>query len=331
LSINTTILIIAAACIISALFLTSEWDFKDKLNDDQYRDKPTGPRKGEKSDSAVANFSQLIDAIHYEGAANREEEKREDRGQRSRDNFTIMILSATLATLAITCWVLYRQVSEMQKVYGPIRESADAAKDQAGAAAGQVAVMQGQLDEIAAEHRPWVAVLNMQPSDSLTFSKPFGPILMVNVQISVSGQTMAGRVGILAKMFSIGLTNPFPTQEAMCKGSHDSAPLSPGSFYTEWTLFPGQVATIPTMVALEQEDQDFLERQHITTISPEIVGCAIYKDIHDGWHHTGFIYKLYRSDPRFQNGVRGLDTGGGDIPAHDLVLRPNDSGNGPAN
>jgi hypothetical protein len=126
-SVNTVILIVSIACILASIFLTDKWDFEDKIKNNQDRSEPRSPGEEQILHSSSADFTRLIDAIHFEGDANRREEKTEDRGQRYRDNFTIIILVATLFTLGIRCVAIFQQVGEMQKVYGPIKDSAAAA------------------------------------------------------------------------------------------------------------------------------------------------------------------------------------------------------------
>jgi hypothetical protein len=85
-----------------------------------------------------ADFEALIKAISVEGRANRAEEKREDRGKTRRERATIFLL-------ALTCGAILWQVHEMIKVYGPIKDQADAAKLSADAAkvASEAATAQG--------------------------------------------------------------------------------------------------------------------------------------------------------------------------------------------
>src|SRR5262245_56475078 len=60
------------------------------------------------------NFAQLIAAIRGEGAAERAEEQREDRGKKFREWTTIILIALTFIAV---CW----QVHEMIKVYEPIK------------------------------------------------------------------------------------------------------------------------------------------------------------------------------------------------------------------
>jgi hypothetical protein len=75
----------------------------------------------QKPEGLSADFSALINAITKQAEANRDEEKREDDLKQMREWLTIALLVSTVVLLG---W----QVSEMVKVYGPVRDQADAAK-----------------------------------------------------------------------------------------------------------------------------------------------------------------------------------------------------------
>jgi hypothetical protein len=80
--------------------------------------------------SPSANFAALINAIQYEGIANRKEEKREDNGKVLRDYLTILVLGITLIALWKTYWSISDQVGEMQKVYPEIQRQSNSTSDQ---------------------------------------------------------------------------------------------------------------------------------------------------------------------------------------------------------
>jgi hypothetical protein len=83
-----------------------------------------------KSYQPSADFAALIDAINAQGQANRQEEQTEDSGKKRREWLTISLLLGTVVLLRY-------QVQEMQKVYDPIKKSAEAADMQAQAAVKQ--------------------------------------------------------------------------------------------------------------------------------------------------------------------------------------------------
>jgi hypothetical protein len=130
--------------------ITSERPIKDAAQQEPATSNAERPSGDNEPNRPSSDFAALIDAIAAEGRAYRAEEQSEDRSKKFRDWITIGLLVATTAGI-------YWQISEMIKVYGPIKDGAEAAKTQAGAAAGQVTVMQGQLAEMKADRRPWLA------------------------------------------------------------------------------------------------------------------------------------------------------------------------------
>lgn len=87
----------------------------------------------------LTDLSAIVDAIRTEGRASRAEERREDRGKRLREWITI-------ALLAITAFVIWKQVREMERAYQPIEEQAAATKKAAEAALKQAAASQTAAD-----------------------------------------------------------------------------------------------------------------------------------------------------------------------------------------
>jgi hypothetical protein len=69
------------------------------------------------------DFAALIEAITAQGDSNRKEEQREDSGRKLREWLTIGLLLATV-------YLLNNQVTEMRKVYDPIRAQAESATEQ---------------------------------------------------------------------------------------------------------------------------------------------------------------------------------------------------------
>jgi hypothetical protein len=76
------------------------------------------PEKGNANNndkrSPSADFAALIDAIRQEASANRQEENREDRGQRFRDYLTLFFVMATAAGVFYQAHIFSGQLEEMQ-------------------------------------------------------------------------------------------------------------------------------------------------------------------------------------------------------------------------
>jgi hypothetical protein len=88
---------------------------------------------------ATADAAALINAINTQSRANRAEERQEDLRKQFIDITTIILLALTAAAIV-------RQVDEMVKVYGPIKDQADAERAAATAA----------NDNIIAGNRAWI-------------------------------------------------------------------------------------------------------------------------------------------------------------------------------
>ncbi|MGB7698488.1 MAG: hypothetical protein WBL57_04140 [Methylovirgula sp.] len=132
----------------------------DKGSQDE---KPVGePGKQDHAKSLSADFVALIEAIKAEGRAYRREEQQEDSAKRFREWITIVLLACTLTAVG---W----QVHEMIKVYGPIRDQANAEKTAADAATKQSANSEKTLVE---SQRAWVGPINASIAAEPTIGKP---------------------------------------------------------------------------------------------------------------------------------------------------------------
>jgi hypothetical protein len=167
------LLIICALLIVLSIWMTSSQKDPNKRAQAAKPNKNNGPS---------SDFSALIDAIHYEGAANRGEESREDFGKKVRDYITIVILGLTLIALYQTYVAISDQVAEMRKVYGPIAEQAQIAHD-----------------NIVADHRAWVGPL-VQTIEKPTINQP----IVYSMQYGNSGKQPALLVtGGVFKIYTI--------------------------------------------------------------------------------------------------------------------------------
>jgi hypothetical protein len=71
----------------------------------------------------------LIDAQSRQSEADREERRRQDRRKSFREWATIILLFLAFGATVIQAIIFHGQLDEMRKVYGPIKDSADAAKN----------------------------------------------------------------------------------------------------------------------------------------------------------------------------------------------------------
>lgn len=109
----------------------------------------------EEASGPSRDMATLIEVIKTEGRAYRGEEQREDRGKKFREWVTIALLAATLIAV-------FWQVHEMIRVYGPVRDQAEASKKSADAATRSLVQAQ----------RAWVGPLNAALTAEPTVGKP---------------------------------------------------------------------------------------------------------------------------------------------------------------
>ena len=146
------LLIACAAMIALSVLITPSKKSPDKPTQVSEKDKDNGPSN---------DFTALINAIHYEGTANRSEESREDFGKKVRDYITIGVLVLTLIALSKTYVAISDQVGEMRKVYSPIAEQAKLAQD-----------------NLIADHRAWIGITRGKVD--LVQDKPVHATVMYN-------------------------------------------------------------------------------------------------------------------------------------------------------
>lgn len=145
--------------------------------------------------SPSADFAALIDAVKKEGIAYRKEEQREDRSKKFREWTTIVLIALTFVAI---CW----QVHEMIRVYGPIKEQADAAQKAANAAKAQADSMSQQTassaQAIIGSQRAWVG-----PQNAAFGAEPtIGKAIDVTIQYQNTGREPALAFRYFADLFS---------------------------------------------------------------------------------------------------------------------------------
>ncbi len=179
MSFGIVLLIVGILALIASIWMTSE----------RGRELPTPSRREHVQSDLSGDFSALIDAIHYEGSANRKEEQREDRGKVFRDCLTIGILALTFVALATTCWAIIKQVDVMA--------------GQLTSMNGQQSTLQGQLDEMKADRRPWVAFdNNMVTSGALIFDED-GAHVNIAAILRNGGKSIARNINSLVSKLNI--------------------------------------------------------------------------------------------------------------------------------
>lgn len=131
------VLLALGASIGWLIFMGLQRPSKD-ISQDEPQSDPNERKTADNDPNISADFRILIDAIRNQGAATRQEYRREDRRKSRREWITIGLIAATLGAVIL-------QVREMIRVYGPVKEQADAANKSADAAAGAERAWVGPL------------------------------------------------------------------------------------------------------------------------------------------------------------------------------------------
>ena len=105
-------------------------------NNERSSDSERGPtRRG--WDGPSADITALINAQTRQADADRNERRRTDHGRSCREWATIVLLFFAFAATVVQAIIFHGQLDEMRKVYGPVKDSADAAKKAADVAETQ--------------------------------------------------------------------------------------------------------------------------------------------------------------------------------------------------
>src|ERR1700688_288715 len=118
-------------------------------------------RKAEQNE-ASANFAAAINSLRDTQTAQTNSEDSNEKKNQAINKATLVLVAFTVLFTGLSWSAFRNQLTEMQKVYGPIKESADAARDAANGIAGQLNVMQQQLDEMRLIRQPFVYFQNLQ-------------------------------------------------------------------------------------------------------------------------------------------------------------------------
>jgi hypothetical protein len=98
--------------IVLSIWLTSG-PYSNRYPQDDDSSDQQAPRSHENIDGRLSHdFGALINAVRYEGRANRKEENREDNRKAIRDIVTISTLFLTFVALAETCVAIFKQVDD---------------------------------------------------------------------------------------------------------------------------------------------------------------------------------------------------------------------------
>ena len=224
------------------------------------------------------DLAALIDTIKNEGATYRKEEQREDRGKASRERITIGLLFCTVIAIG---W----QVYEMVRVYGPVKEQAEASVRQA--INSDKALVEAQ--------RAWVGPQNAAITAELAIGKPIEvtityqntgrePALGFVYIVDTFSVTIADdKKGVTAQRSAIGMSQ--------CKSDNKwqgGSVVYPATGFSSYSLF-------------SKTKDDFVDDPLIKGDKIFIVqGCFLYRTF-DTPHHSYFCYFYKTGLSKIQN------------------------------
>jgi hypothetical protein len=205
----------------------------------------------------------------------------------------------------------------------------------------QLNAMQGQLDVMKIDERPWVSLQGpaiVTTQLNIVIDPPENRLIMLGLNFIIKnvGKNPARRVGIVLR-----IVNAFDAPDLLSEQARICAdalrPLKAGAKYVEFTMFPGDQYTIPRLAFMQPEAINEAQKRRSkdgqTVILPRIIGCVDYQFLSDETHHqTGFIFDIWQKDPNTIGGPgKGIILEGGPIAASDLNVTFDFIGNGPAN
>jgi len=241
------------------------------------------------------------------------------RSLRKQRNLNLFTALGVLAAAAAFVTLLFT-LREDQKATGYVRGQAEAAATQAG-----VSQQEFELSE-----RPWVSVDPIGFSD-LRFNPNGTASFTIRFLIKNTGHSPAIHAHLEAQMKPIKLdesvfTKPLEFQKDVCDKARTPQITSE---FAAFTIFPGNETTRNTGVSMvpgDMKDAEFRDPRPF--INPVIVGCIDYQfGFKNGHHQTGFVYALYRIDPRYPLSLLRIYLGDTLLAAR-LHLEPFAFGNG---
>jgi hypothetical protein len=187
----------------------------------------------------------------------------------------------------------------MQRVYDPIKQSADAAKAAAGAAERQAGILQSQLDTMQVEQRAWVSFSNPEISTDLTVDLNSGAKTTFRAIIQNSGHLPAENVRPEFTILSGPLKEaPNQTRKRVCAEAA-KAPLVRKmagilEFYGD-VLFPGDKKPVEHPIVISPETINDLRFRHVDGAIIWIIVCINYKIIQreNDQHQTSHIFMVH--------------------------------------
>lgn len=182
---------------------------------------------------------------------------------------------------------------------------------------GQLSAMQGQVDEMRAQQRPWVFA--EKPKFVKPITRNSAGVWEVTIEFELQN------IGHLPAMNAVPIVqSPMPTyndgdiiekfQNKQCKERSDGAWLVTGE-----TIFPSQKVKRPITIGIWPEDRA-IALAKINHVDPWIIGCIAYLAPDKTVHFTRFAYIVSQEDDGYR--TKWLPIDDGSVPPDRIRVEP---------
>lgn len=214
------------------------------------------------------------------------------------------VFTAFLALLAcLQAWIIWGQLGEIKTA----REGGDKPfADQISVMQDQVKAIQGQVNQIMAKQRPWLAVSDLKSNDIAVY--PVGPGILIDASYKITnfGYFPAVEVFIsTALIFSDRESFDDQSARNLCN-EHPRIDDKLLAGYSNLIL-PGQVLELigyplrPNFATIFSHGVENLVNAGVRSVAADffLAGCITYRTLgSEILHHTGFAYKAQIIDAR---------------------------------
>jgi hypothetical protein len=189
----------------------------------------------------------------------------------------------------------------------------------------QRTVMQGELNEMRGEQRPWISVV-VDPASDLSITENLVS-LDLGFKMNNTGKTPASFAWPEKKVIP-NIVGTRPGSIAIpewCDNMKINEIASSTPVLGGVAIFPGEIVNLTETINIERSSIEYYKPytdQSPHMIGPLVAGCVRYKSIIGGeWHQTGFIYTIgYVSSQSTR--VKAIAVNNGIIPLQNLRLVP---------
>jgi hypothetical protein len=298
--------------------------FKHQWNKPAYIQKREDAKRKEWEGQQHKQYIDTIHAITNQLKTQLQETSANDAKRAFREKLTIALLFGTIFAAGLGDWFFYGQREEMVRAYGPIKQSADAATDTAAGIKGQLAVMQGQLDAIEADQRPWVRpkVIKVDPFVITKQKLSFG----ITLEFFNSGKSPAFNVDYTQDFVSTDYPRLLIRHDDKCKAAEMASSQKDERLQRHFTIFPNESGNMMFSFPIDTTEVDRYNVKPngpatIFWVSPIMIGCIAYRSENSPkYHHTGFSYEFGKAAP---DGIFTVITSGPQvIDATNVRIRP---------